>query len=227
MVKECIYINGNPFYYEKETLNYDVCEAMNHDEAKVLLRTVKKLFDEKGLDFYLAFGTLLGAIREHDLISGDEDLDIFIDNESKLLDILSYLSENGLKLIRALEGNTYSFRLGTHSYIDVYILRPIRKVSLWKLYCYALANEDTPKKFFKEYQDIEFLGDVYKCPRNPEKIIEFWYGKNWKTPVRGHKFIYDTWSHHVWWNYIWLPTLDFINKLTGYRNRKNGRKFKK
>lgn len=59
MSKESILINGVPFFYEKETLNYDVCEAMNHDEAKILLHTVKQLFDEKGLDFYLAFGTLL------------------------------------------------------------------------------------------------------------------------------------------------------------------------
>ena len=43
MSKESILVNGVPFYYEKETLNYEVCEPMNHDEAKVLLRHCKKL----------------------------------------------------------------------------------------------------------------------------------------------------------------------------------------
>ena len=45
MCKDFVLIKGTPFYYEKETLNYEVCEPMNHDEAKVLLRTVKALFN--------------------------------------------------------------------------------------------------------------------------------------------------------------------------------------
>lgn len=39
------------------------------------------------------------------------------------------------------------------------------------------------------------------CPKNPEKLVAFWYGKNWRTPVRGHKYIYEARSHYYYIKY--------------------------
>lgn len=36
----------------------------------------KELFSLIELPFYLAYGTLLGAVRDHALIPGDEDVDV-------------------------------------------------------------------------------------------------------------------------------------------------------
>jgi len=58
-----------------------------------------------------------------------------------------------------------------------------------------------PKKYFREYQNIDFLGDTYLCPKDPEKLLEFWYGKTWRTPVRGHSFKYEVSSAYYWHKY--------------------------
>lgn len=201
-MKDKIIINGTDFYYDREDLSYSHTHAMSHVEAQNILFKAKELLDSKGLRFFLAYGTLLGAIREHGFIKGDEDVDIAVDNEEHLISIIPYLEENDLHLIRVIPGNTYTFRTNEDCYIDMYILRPIFRFSIWSLYCYALCNLKTPKKYFKEYDKMEFLGKDFCCPKNPEKLIEFWYGKSWRTPVRGHKFYYEVKSAYYWRLYI-------------------------
>lgn len=197
-MRKNILINGEPFYYDAEDLSYETTTAMSHDAGVELLALTKKLFDAVNMNFYLAFGTLLGAIREHDIIKGDEDLDIFVVNEDALKLIIPYLDENGLHLIRVIPGDTYSFRSDTHSYIDIYILRKITKINIWRYYCYSLASMYIPKKYVKEFQKIDFLGMTFECPKNPDKLVEFWYGKTWRTPIRGHKFYYEVKSRYYW-----------------------------
>lgn len=201
-MQKTIIIKGKPFTFEQQRLTYEDSSPISEENARALLTTTKQLFNEIGLDFYLSFGTLLGAIREHGLIKGDEDVDIFITDEQKLIENLPYLNERGYKIIRAHEGNTYSFKIKEEGYIDVYILRSIKGFSIWSSYCYSLCEMYTPKSFFKGYEPIEFLGVECMCPKNPEKIVEFWYGKSWRTPIRGHKFYYEVKSHWYWLNKI-------------------------
>ena len=44
-----------------------------------LLKTIDTLFTENNLKFYLAYGTLLGAVRHEGIIPWDDDMDIWID----------------------------------------------------------------------------------------------------------------------------------------------------
>lgn len=203
--KKKIWINGKPFEYEEYSLSYENSSPITIEEATNLLKTVKRLFDSRNLNFYLVYGTLLGAVREKSLIAGDEDVDVFVTDEDKLYNMIPYLDENGLHLIRAAKGNTYSFRLGNHGYIDVYILRPLH-FAIWKPYCYSLCMMVTPKKYFKTFEKIIFLGVECQCPANPEALLEFWYGKTWRTPIRGHKFCYEVKSAYFWHSKI-LPVI--------------------
>lgn len=199
-MKKSILIDGKPFFYDAEDLSYETTTAMSHEAGVKLLALTKKLFDAKNMKFYLAFGTLLGAIREHDIIKGDEDLDIFVINEDAFKQIIPYFDEKGLHLIRVIPGDTYSFRSDANSYIDIYILHKIHKFNIWRFYCYSLASMYTPKRYVKDFQNIDFLGMTFECPRNPEKLVEFWYGKTWRTPIRGHKFYYEVKSRYYWKN---------------------------
>ena len=52
-----------------------------YEDVKELLFKTKELLDEAGIPFILAFGTLLGAIREKDFIKNDPDIDLIIDDE--------------------------------------------------------------------------------------------------------------------------------------------------
>lgn len=46
--------------------------------AKENLLLLKGILDKHNLKFLLSFGTLLGAVREHDFISHDEDIDLIM-----------------------------------------------------------------------------------------------------------------------------------------------------
>ena len=52
----------------------------------------------------------------------------------------------------------------------------------WKLYCVSLCGNETPRKFFREWGEVEFLGQKCTCPANPERLLEFWYGPDWRIP---------------------------------------------
>ena len=168
------------------------------EEARLLVLKTKELFDKVNLKFSLSFGTLLGAVREKGLISGDEDVDIFIWDEQTLVNNLTMFQQYGLNVVRVEFGKLYTFRLNDSSYyIDVYILRELRH-SIWSFYCCSLNHNVTPKKYFYDYETIDFLGINCLCPKCPEKILSFWYGKNWKTPAKDHFFYYEVRTAFYW-----------------------------
>lgn len=192
-----IKIDGKPFEFDEEDFDYGDIAAMDPEQGRELLFMAKDLFSRVGLPFYLAFGTLLGAVRDHGIIPGDEDLDVFVDDENKLRSSLQFFKDNGLSLIRFREGRVYSFRHAEGTFLDVYIRRPL-KHSIWSLYCCHLDQYNTPKKYFKSYSPIQFLGGEFMCPSNPEDLLEFWYGKTWRIPVGGHEFKYEVASAYYW-----------------------------
>ena len=220
MKNTTIVINGKQFTYQDEIndLTHETISAIREEQAQALLSRTKDLFSTIGLDFYLGFGTLLGAVRDKTLIKGDEDVDVIICDEDKLFNSLPYLAENKFCVCRIIKHTLYSFRIGDNSYIDVYILRNLRW-SVWAVYCIKLAFWYVPKKFFREYQDINFLGVQCKCPKEPEKLLEFWYGKTWRTPVRGHNFIYEVKSAY-YWHKIKDKVKSIIKVLIGYKHWK-------
>lgn len=211
-MEKTVDIFGYAITFNEVHLGYDTNKPMSQGEAIELLHTVKKLFNETGLEYYLAFGTLLGAVRDHGIIPGDEDLDIVIKDEKLLLSIIPFLKDNGLFLIRACQGNVYSFRQGENSYIDVYILRELPWYSPWSWYCYSVSNREyNLKALWQEFQEIDFLGETHLCPKNPENILAFWYGDDWRTPKQGHCFYYEVKSH-----YYTKQIKEFIKNVIGY-----------
>ena len=213
-----ITIKGTPFTYEDAELTRADSKPISELEGKQILEFTKCLFDQIGLNFYLCFGTLLGAIREKTIIKGDEDVDVFITDEELLYDNLPWLYEKGLHVIRCKRGKVYSFRMTGHIYIDVYVCRPMDTFTIWTPYCNFLNMNITPKRFFKNYQNIEFLGKTYQCPANPEKLLEFWYGKNWRTPIKEHS--HDVFKYCEPSAYYWHRKGYYVKKILAHLIKK-------
>ncbi len=199
MEKKTIIIAGKPFSYNDETedITYDTLTPISEEDATKLLALTKSLFDQCGIRFCLAYGTLLGAVRDKSIIKGDEDVDVYTDNEEKLRNCLPFLFENGLKVCRIEENIYYSFRSDDKSFIDVYIKKKL-PTSIWSLWCDSISGFAVPKWYVSKCDKIVFLGMELLCPHKPERLLAYWYGKTWRIPISGHEYTYELPSRY-WW----------------------------
>lgn len=212
-MRHLLKINESDFWYEseEETLTEEVQIPLSEDDSKELLCRTRDLLKEKGIDIFLAYGTLLGAVRNGHIIKGDNDLDVYVTNENKLLNCIPFLSENGIKLIRAYPGIEYSFRINERTFIDICILHKLTG-NIWAKSCVCLSGCITPKKFVSGESKIELLGSTFKCPSNPEKVLKWWYGKNWLIP-QNKKGRYEVLSAKVYKELRWFIKKNIINKI--------------
>lgn len=107
---------------------YPGIKPINKERAKENLSLLKKICNTHNLEFILFFGTLLGAVREHDFISHDEDIDIVlpITGLERFKDILFILRENGFEVVR-FERRGFMSIMRKGEYIDIYFFTPYAK----------------------------------------------------------------------------------------------------
>ena len=167
-------------YYYKYIPIFLGIKPINKVVAKENLLLLKGILDKNNVLFMLSFGTLLGAAREHDFITHDEDIDLVMMKRdmNRFLALLFVLRENGFEIAR-YESRGFLSIIRKGEYIDFYFFEeyPENK-SLY--YC---CRDMCPKELLDDLADIEFQGAMFKAPRKYEKYLEFNYGKNWRTPI--------------------------------------------
>ena len=200
-MKKIIFNKGKIFEFEESIPSLKDAPTITHEDATTLLQKTNDLFQRFNIPYMLSSGTLLGAIRDNDFIKGDFDVDIQTNNEQVLLDNLQNLYDNGLKLVRAEKNELYSFRLNDNCYIDVYIISKARKFP-WSLYCYKVHDCYLPKSLFTGVEFVDFVNRRIPVPKNPIKLIKWWYGKDWRIPAdkNSYYYHYDVWSHYIFVN---------------------------
>jgi len=137
--------------------------------AKDNLLIFKKISDNNNLNFYLIGGTLLGAVRDKDFITGDNDTDIKINFEdiSILADITPILISNGLIPLR-ISTNEISF-IKNNEYIDI-------------------EFEHKKTRFTKKLDKIKFLDTEFNIPSYHDEYLTICYG-NWRVKSDNHTWI--------------------------------------
>lgn len=184
----------NGLYYYKFIPMYQGLKRINKAIAKENLLTIKRIFDNNAIIFQLAFGTLLGAVREHDFITHDEDIDLAMMKQdmSHFLSILFELRKHGFEMIRYEErGFLTIMRKG--EYIDIYFYEEYpTQPNLY--YC---CRDIFPKEILDDLIDYPFLGTFFKVPRMYEKYLEFYFGDNWKTPIVAFNYHQPLWSKAI------------------------------
>ena len=88
-----------PFYRMKLKMENRKRKQLYLLNAPELLQNLKESLDSKKILFWLDFGTLLGAYRDHDFIKHDLDLDIgtFWENAEE---VRNTLLDNGFKILK-------------------------------------------------------------------------------------------------------------------------------
>lgn len=184
MKERTIVVKGAPFTYMGEEGDPYVFNPVTSKEMTEMLALTAKLLDDCGISFFLAFGSLLGSVREGNLIKGDDDVDVIVMDEKMLYDSLPYMDEQGLHINRIFKTELYTFHTdGRNGHVDMYILRPIDKW-LYKNWCVSIRGHYAPKRCFGSIDPSTYrIGEkTYPCPTQPEKLLEWWYGKTWRVP---------------------------------------------
>lgn len=159
------------------------------DDYIALIQDVTAFLNERGFEPMLAYGTLLGAVREGDFLLHDDDIDMLVplpganreEVEVPLAQLRRELAEGGWKITRP---NSYTnFHVtdpqsGLH--LDVFPLLidgDVASLHMEKMRLRTIpADVVLPPKF------MTFKGHEVPVPANPESFLEERYGETWRTP---------------------------------------------
>lgn len=165
-----------------------------------MLKIMKESFDEINHEFWLDYGTLLGAIRDKDFIGHDDDLDIGtfdLDNETKkkLSDILV---SKGMKRFKRYEMDGIiieeAFRYND-THIDIFYYHRGENKTIWCYFCdigpkmefqnfpdYQLAKGYRTHKVTSRFEGLmpyNFKGEVFNIPSNYDEYLKDNYGESY------------------------------------------------
>ena len=159
-------------------------------KANQALSDLSEMANAKGTPVFLVSGTLLGCIREGQLLKHDKDIDVGIVGWENQYALCMALQESGLFTVSAqhLKGqDTFYIPIchnATGMWIDVFVYHPqgdhwVTGVDFFFGYRQTFAF--TPF----ELKDVEFLGVNMKIPANAELNLTENYGP-WRTPDTGY-----------------------------------------
>lgn len=183
-------------FKKKKIKNYkDLGPPVNVKENFSNLIFITKII--KNLEYFVFFGTLLGLVRDNNLIKNDDDIDFYINikERSKLIAILKKNSVNidfnlsinkekcFLQAYRVINNKiaVIDFYFYENSLDDLYIIEK------WNFE--GITNDPskylrTPKIFTHPIKKINIKSHKINFPSKPEYVCEFLYGKNWTIKLK-------------------------------------------
>ena len=137
-------------------------KTMDHDIQKENLLLLKEFLYSKNIRYYIDCGTMLGAVRDKDLIKGDTDADIMISKPS-VKDI-----RKNRHLLEKM--GFISFR-NSDSWMSMSLLRKGEYIDLYSFWWHIPF----------ELIEYPFLGTYFPVPKFYEEYLTEVYN-NWETP---------------------------------------------
>ena len=209
----------SPFYYKYKEIVGNNRKRQFRNYSLDLLRVFDKCMIDNGYNYFLIFGTLLGAIREKGFIPHDFDIDValFIDQRSPKLEAL--LKQHGFNLRHLFiigDGQlgceeTYEY-YDTGVTIDLFYICPAINeypyVCCWNYGNGCATYRETmkryggitPRRIELPFSDkavrVPFESIEVSIPENAHLISEFIYGPNYMIP--DPDYIVPT-EHRVIW----------------------------
>lgn len=142
-----------------------------------------------GLEGFLAYGTLLGAVREGAFIGHDNDLDLgYVSSAAYPVDVVLESMELQRALVRAgMQVERYS-GAGLKVWVrdDAGIMRGLDVFGgFWDGNRLALLGElwnVFDRAWMEPLSTVELEGRPFPAPAEPERLLEAMYGPGWRTP---------------------------------------------
>ena len=158
-----------------------------------LKKDLKVAFD---LDLFPTYGTMLGAVREGDFISHDNDFDTsYISRETtpekvknEFLEICDFLIKKGYKL-HVKDTHTWVYvenKISFYFKLDIFVTYFNEKGYYEVTYGYHGPALKKSREFF-EFAAVNLSNYQIEIPANYRDILKQLYGKNWEIPDPGFK----------------------------------------
>jgi hypothetical protein len=171
-------------------------------ELRRLLRDVSLVLDAHGVDYWCDFGTLLGLVRDGDLILGDKDVDLSvpIGERPRVMALAAVFAELGYrvtdqggaarKLLRVLDART-------PFYADLY---PYEREGETLRSVLNSPAEDLPAALISQRRRLAAFGASLPAPADLEAMLVLRYGPDYRVPRRNDKGSARPYSR---WRSLW------------------------
>lgn len=167
----------------------DTSEEIRNEILVGTQRALEDLREACGVNAYLNYGALLGAVRDGAMIAHDSDTDLcYVSKHESPADIIaeSYMIERnmtelGWNVLR-MSGGDVKLLLplsdGRNCHIDIFS-------AFWcegTFFQFGNRSGKLAKESLLPLGTIEMHGFEFPAPRDPEAMLAFLYGENWRVP---------------------------------------------
>lgn len=170
-----------------------------NDRGTSILFHTQEIICKSGLnlDFFFAFGTLLGIIRDGELLGRDMDLDmvVFVQDNEDVFRFRSYLEKNDYIRLHSFEVDGVGITQDAFIYDDIMIDINYARKYEDVYYNYIFFNLQTEKNKILIFpfstgktKQIKFKNYGINVPSEPEKYLKETYGEKWQIPDPNYIF---------------------------------------
>ena len=170
-------------------------EAVREEILAGTERAVADLRDAGGVEVYLNYGALLGAVREGRMLDHDSDTDLcYYSRHTTPIDVIleSYRVERtmlarGWNVLRMSAGDVkllLPLSDGRVCHIDVFAAFHIDGV----FYQFGNRSGSLPREAVVPPSTIELHGHTFPAPADQEAMLAFLYGPGWRVPDPSFKY---------------------------------------
>ena len=169
-----------------------------------ILRMLSDYFEKKNTDYWLIFGSLLGAYREHGFIKHDDDIDLAMFCSDITANFIKDMEGLGLTFVSVKSTNDGVFRMASFKYksivLDFYGFNLNKDNTITGFSSVPLSGKTYGEcKQINKYgvylinypyeglKSVKFNDYFVRIPVNTPYILEGLYGLDYMTPIKGEK----------------------------------------